>query len=242
MISERELVRQTVVNLIRDGIETIECPRFKKKELYNEAMDSFSIQLYVDRKHMRVYLYYRLDKFCQTIPEVRAIAYNRINSHVAKSLYRMTRYRIGLCNDNRYEDRDHVEENCLINKVDSSYLYLRPDTVTYWRCFDGVYRFISDSAAYLNPKRYTYFNGNYRENSEREKEFNKKVLDLNNKYKFSYENNATTIPAAFEEYKKLYKQYFDITLDPIDQDKVFELFYDSYYDGYKDKEWEKERL
>lgn len=174
---------------------------FLRKEMRDAINPGFMYQYYYDEKYDKIYMHYDISNIIR-----RRVGdkYKYLIDTINAKLKEMIRYH-NLSSDVSIVSPLVASENHKLNLYDESLKYLRVFTMSYWRCFDGKYKFVEDQLVHARDVNEFLMN-NKPNGYSKYKEYMDKVLDLNNKYDFESDNSK--IPEAFEEYKVLYKETF----------------------------------
>lgn len=189
--------------------------KYVPKEYYNCAIWDLEFQLYLDEKTNRVYMFYELDGLTKHLFDPFKV-YLRINSRLIENIRRDHHYIyleiIGTTSNSLFYEDPRISK-----EVDSSPKWLRYDVISYWKTYDGVYRFIEDgNRMQRNEMQYLMKGGSIKELDK----YIQDVRELNFKYDFEGQN-STDVPAAFEEYKKIYYDLFNDELKAIPTEDIY---------------------
>lgn len=197
--------------------------KFVQKERENLARECLIFQFYYDSSVNKIYLYYELDKRLKSLDNVNEI-YKNINMRLYNNSYKDKEVFIDILNCSgriKFKETVYMSEH---------YEYLLgPYTFSYWRCFDGMYRFVEDTPRLISDHNIFFDSEPNKERIDKEKEFFNHILELNKKYDFNGVNNKESVQQAFEEYKKLYFDFYNRELNVINQDEITYIYCDAYY-------------
>jgi hypothetical protein len=196
---------------------------YKRKELYNLIGHScFCFQVYYDEEYDKFYLYYELDPLARIYD--CTLATKRINGHLNSNFYRDTNHKIEIVGPVILSGPKSLPR--VANHSDN---VLRNNTFSYWRCFDGVYRFLEDKQRLMLDHNIYFDPNKIEEKIKKEKDFKSGINTINEKYDFDSSDNEENVKNAFGEYKKLYKDLFGMRLLPIDSNKITYVYLDAVY-------------
>lgn len=218
---------EQIIDYIIYTVEDIMLPfyknlKFVRKELFNVAGDCFCFQVYYDKEYNKLYLYYKLNPSARYVLNPEKCC-TLINGKLKANFNRDMGMQIEILGASGKVYSDEI-------KAEMSYNYVRMGTFSYWKCFDDVYRFIDDDMRFANDHNIYFDNSSIGEAEEKERRFCKKLEALNKKYNLHDENTLEEVNTVFEEYKKLYKQYYNKNLYVIDPNKVYYVYMDAFYD------------
>lgn len=203
-----------------------------EKDTYNLSHPCLPYQFWNDEKFAKVYIYYDLDKASKYLADPRKIALtinDRIESNFHKDLNRHPVV-VGISQNTSLHSefllkdipsvRTFSEANGSNNEI------IRLGTFSYWRCFDGEYRFIQDFT------RLAVLTNLFPMVSEDQADimmyFCGAILEINKKYDFNI-NTETKVKQAFEEYKEIYKTQFNKDLEPVKDTDITTVYLDLYF-------------
>lgn len=214
-----EKVNKYIAYCIVDELKNLfKDTKFQIKELFNVVVPSIKVQWWYDIEFNKVYLYYLMDIYSSHHCDTKEL-YLRINSRLNNNFFKDTHLNVDLLDPSIRV----MEGKRVLNNADSSPIYLRDAVFSYWRCGEK-YRFI-ESRQRLHYEVYKDYI--FEEDKDRLSLFNEFVLEINKKYDF-INNNDDVIP-AFEEFKTLYKEFFNRELFVIDPKDVISFSIDVYY-------------
>ena len=174
-------------------------------------------QFYIDYNTNTIYIRYLLDPSTRWHnPAASPSIYGEINRFLQqtalRSFYLLRQFKVeclfdqqSLCEHHEYDSNCRSEET---NRI------LYDDTVSYWKTLNGKYMFIRDSSILLADKNRVYENTGKFDFSD----YRAEVKELSNRYNFIHNNHS--IPEAFEEYKVIYKSYFNRDLVPFEDSDI----------------------
>ena len=220
----RDEVKKLIAHYIDDEIKDLSKDSyFKIAEGKNEARDQFIFQFYYNEETRTVYLYYELDTILKHNYDPIEI-YHRINNRLENNFQRETNRRIRILGP--FLPGTTVKDP----SYKSSVYPITMNTFTYWKCFDGVYRFISDPV-YTNLLQSTL-------KFEQISEFVSKILEINKKYNFTKSDaNNVNVESAFAELQNAYKSLGieGKSLKPIEDNEVIIAYLDPFYPEVEEK-------
>lgn len=174
-------------------------------------------QFYIDYTNHIIYVRYLLDP--STIwhnPGASVSIYEAINKslqdHCLRSYYLLRQYRLECLFDQRSLNEHHeYYSNCRTAETDE---VLQEDTISYWKTLNGKYMFVRDNSILLSDKHRVF------ENTEKVdfSDYRSEVRALSSRYNFKHYNED--IPRAFDEYKVIYKNYFNRDLVPFEDSGI----------------------
>ena len=116
-------------------------------------------------------------------------------------------------------------DTSISQKIGTSCSNIRISTVSYWKVFGDKYYFIENGSETELDRMNHYMMGG---DSSEIDDFEKSVIELNNKYDFEM-NNENDVPLGFQEYKELYEVVFGRELKPIDDSEIRRVYLDIVY-------------
>lgn len=227
MINEMlEEVIEYIIDVFGDearNFDYLKNMKFKRKELYNVVGNCFAFQIYYDEEVNKLYLFYELNDLIKNVTDQVQYCL-QVNSRLNNTFKERMKMYIEILGPYSLVRSGHIPPIV----ADQSELLLRPYTFSYWRCFDKTYRFVQDKQRFLSDHN-IYFNPTILpEDRNKEQEFIDSLMEINNKYNFN-NNNEDDFKKAFEEYKVLYKNFYNRELKNIDQDKVVVVYLDTIF-------------
>lgn len=197
--------------------------RYVMKNEKNYAMDQFIFQIYYDSDTRTVFLTYDMDKTIRYNFDPRKIIF-KINERLNNNFQRVTNRHLRIVN---YYHYDMYQNNIKSNRVIAVPITI--ETFSYWKCHDGLYRFITGKNLLEN------FHGYHISHHAIELMVHK-IGQINSKYNFiKPETNKFNVESAFNELKGLYKKYIGIDLKPIPDNEIYRVYMDCYYPSIEDK-------
>lgn len=213
--TELEIVREFIVNTFIETLQEID-KGIKVSEKFNidPTKSYITIQYFYDEKFDKIYLTYEFDNYIKNYYEVEKIE-ETINDILLKKAvmvpkaFKFLKRKISIFN------------NYKIRNIDTSRLFLRCDTFSYWKDLDGSYEFLQErySRSVIPIYKYWLLHGKSLDNLY--ENFYNKIIELNNKYDF---HDNINIPKAFEEYAELYESIFGIKLKPIEDSQIKRIY------------------
>lgn len=189
-----------------------------EKDLYNLVGSMLSCQFYINEDYKKVYLYYDFDQeimFIKNLSNIRKM----INGRLYSNFYRVINYKLEILGSEAEKSKS-IYKGFATHTLDC----IKKDTVSYWKCFDGLYRFIEDNQMVLNDHNIYYDYLITDSAIETEKSFISSLATINNSYDFTDNSN---IPDAFDEYAELYEELYNRELTAIPDDEIITFYIES---------------
>lgn len=196
-----------------------------KSDYYSGVDPTFQVTLIYNKKYNKVYMMYLIDNKARQKATNYVDFYKRISGRIINTCWAdlNTKIRVEIINNTHYPVQDKGMKNSPLAPKDA----IRLNTISIFKDFDEEWRFLEDESIAIN-NMYTKIYHDLDDNSidkgieDKLSEFVEKLKELNEKYDF---NDNSNVPKAFNEFKDLYKLYFDVELTPIDDDNIITCNY-----------------
>lgn len=212
---ELEIVREFIVNTFINTLQEIDKGiSISEKFIIDPEKSYIRIQYFYDQQFDKVYLTYEFDDYINNYYDTKEIE-EAINEILLRKYIPIPKAFKTL------KRKITIFNNYKTLNTDTSRLYLRYDTFSYWKDLDGSYEFLEERYLRSVTPIYEYWLKHGRKIEGLFIDFYNKILELNVKYDFKDNNN---IPLAFKEYSKLYKSIFGYDLKPVEDSQIKRIY------------------